>query len=80
VVLDAELHLRYERGRGELLVTQLAAEDDDLTPPDCFVHDIVEVRDGTLIVAGAYGSTEADLLAFADALRPVAVGEIHWER
>jgi hypothetical protein len=107
----ARLNLRYERGRGELLVTQLAAEDDDLTPPDCFVHDgtayhswegrcrsartprgrlvtlvdinapsLVEVRDGTLIVAGAYGSTEADLLELADALRPVDVSEIDWER
>src|ERR671912_756446 len=35
----ARINLRYERGGGELLVTQLAAEDDDLTPPDCFVHD-----------------------------------------
>ena len=107
----ARLNLRYERGGGELLVTQLAAEDDDLAPPECFIHagtayhswkgpcrsartprgrlvtlvhinapSLVEVRDGTLIVAGAYGSTEADLLALADALRPVGVGEIHWER
>ena len=39
------------------------------------------VRDGTLIVAGAYAPAgEADLLAFADALRPVAVEDIHWER
>lgn len=107
----AQLHLRYEHGGGELLVSQVAAEDDDLTPPDCFLHDgtsyhswegpcrsartprgrlvtladinqpsLVEVRDGTLIVAGAYGSTEADLLALADALRPIDVADIHWER
>jgi hypothetical protein len=108
-----ELHLRYERGGGELLVTQVAADADDLTPPDCDFHDgtpyvawrgpcrtartprgrsvtiadmsigvtsLVEVRAGTLIVAGAYGAGEADLLAFADALRPVAVEDIHWER
>src|SRR5688572_2739768 len=35
----AQLHLQYERGGGELLVTQVAAEDDDLTPPGCFVHE-----------------------------------------
>jgi hypothetical protein len=106
-----ELNLRYERGRGELLVSQLAADDDDLTPPECFLHDgtsthswegpcraartpqgrvvtladmsqtsLVEVRYGTLVVAGAYGGTEADLLALSDAFEPVDVGDIHWER
>jgi hypothetical protein len=110
----SELHLRYERGGGELLVSQVAAEDDDLTPPRCDFHDgtpfvawegpcrsartprgrvvtavemqtgvpsVVEVRDGTLIVAGAYvPAGEADLLALADALRPVDVEDIGWER
>jgi hypothetical protein len=105
------LHLTYARGRGELLVSQVAAEDDDLTPPACFLHDgtpyhawdgpcraartprgrlvtladidrpsLAEVRDGTLIVAGAYGAGAADLLAIADALEPVDVADIHWER
>lgn len=105
------LNLAYARGRGELLVSQVAAEDDDLTPPACFLHDgtpyhawegpcraartprgrlvtlahinrptLVEARDGTLIVAGAYGATEADLLALADALEPVDVADFHWER
>ena len=111
---DAKLHLGYERGGGELSVTQVAAEDDDLTPPQCELHDgtpfhawdgpcrtartprgrlatlvemqigvlsLVDVRDGTLIVAAAHAPAgEADLLALADALRPVDVGEIHWER
>jgi hypothetical protein len=106
-----ELDLRYERGGGLLLVSQLAAEDDDLTPPDCSLHDgtiyqawqgpcraartprgrlvtladiaqqnLFEVRDGTLIVASAYGAREDDLLALADALEPVDVDDIHWER
>ena len=110
----SELNLQYERGGGDLLVSQGAAEDDDLTPPQCDFHDgtpfvswdgpcrsartprgrlvavvemqigvrsIVDIRDGTLIVAGAYAPAgEADLLALADALRPVAVEDIHWER
>ena len=110
----SELHLQYERGGGDLLVSQVAAEDDDLTPPQCDFHDgtpyhawrgacrsartprgravamvemqtgvpsMVDVRDGTLIVAGAYAPAgEADLLALADGLRPVAVEDIHWER
>jgi hypothetical protein len=110
----SKLHLRYERGGGELLVTQVASDADDVTPPDCFLHDgtpyvawdgpcraartprgrpvtladmsigvtsLIEIRDGTLIVAGAYAPAgEADLLALADALRPVAVEDIHWER
>ena len=108
-----KLHLRYERGGGELLVTQVAADADDVTPPDCHLHDgtpyiawsgpcrtvrtvrgrpvtlaemqtgvtsLVEVRDGTLIVAGAYRAGEPELLALADDLRPVAVEDIHWER
>ncbi len=108
-----ELHLRYERGGGQLLVTQVAAEADDVTPPECHLHDgtpyvawsgpcraahtpggrpvtlaemsigvtsLFEVRAGTLIVAGAYGAGEADLLVLADALRPVDVAEMHWER
>ena len=92
----------------------MAAEDDDLTPPRCELHDgtpfhawygpcrsartprgrvvavmemqtgvpsFAAVRDGTLIVAGAYvPAGEADLLALADALQPVAVEDIHWER
>jgi hypothetical protein len=111
---SAELNLRYERGGGEVLVSQVAAvADDDVTPPQCDLHDgtpyvawdgpcrdartpqgrlvtladmsigvtsLVEVRDGTLIVAGEYGGTEADVLAFADDLRPVAIEDIHWER
>jgi hypothetical protein len=45
------------------------------------VSSMVDVRDGTLIVAGAYAPAgEADVLALADALRPVAVEDIHWER
>jgi len=107
----AQLHLAYARGPGELLVTQVAADGDDLAPPDCFLHagtsyhswegpcrtartprgrlvtladinqpSLVEVRDGTLIVAGAYGSGESDLLALADALRPISVRDVHWER
>ena len=41
----------------------------------------LDVRDGTLIVASARApADEADLLALADALRPVDVDEIHWER
>ena len=105
------LHLEYRRGGGDLLVSQVAAEDDDVTPPRCRLHDgtqfhawdgpcraartpggravtladiaqpsLVEVRSGTLIVAGAYGAGEADLLALADALRPVDLGDVHWER
>ena len=111
---DPALHLGYERGGGELSVNQVVAEDDDVTPPQCHVHDgtpfhawagpcrsartprgrlvavvemqigrpaFVDVRDGTLIVASALAPAgEADLLALADALRPVDVGEIHWER
>ncbi len=110
----AELNLRYERGGGDLLVSQVAAADDDLTPPHCELHagtpfhawygpcrsartprgrvvavmemqtnvpSMADVRDGTLIVAGAYAPAgEADVLALADALRPVAVEDIHWER
>jgi hypothetical protein len=107
-----KLNLAYSRGGGELLVSQVAAEDDDLVRPACFVHDgtsyhawegacrsartprgrlvtlaeinvptMLEVRDGTLIVASAYAPAgEADLLALADALRPVDVADIHWER
>ncbi len=109
-----ELNLHYERGGGDLLVSQLAARDDDLTPPRCELHSgtpfhawygpcrsartprgrvvavmemqtgvpsMADVRAGTLIVAGAYTPAgEADLLALADALRPVAVEDIHWER
>jgi hypothetical protein len=105
------LNLAYRRGRGDLLVTQVAAEDDDVTPPECALHDgtqyhawtgpcraartpggrlvtlaaiaqpnLVQIREGTLIVAGSYGATEGDLLALADALEPVDVDEIHWER
>ncbi len=51
-----------------------------MTLVDINAPSLVEVRDGTLIVAGAYGSTEADLLELADALRPVDVDDIHWER
>ena len=41
----------------------------------------LDVRDGTLIVASAHAPAgEADLLALADALRPVDVDDIHWER
>lgn len=110
----ARLHLRYERGGGELLVTQIASEADDVTPPGCDLHDgtstaswdgpcraartpggrlatladlrtgvtsLIEVRDGTLIVASAYAPAgEPELLALADALRPAAVEDIHWER
>ena len=36
---DPELNLRYERGGGELSVSQVVAEDDDLTPPQCQAHD-----------------------------------------
>jgi hypothetical protein len=105
------LHLAYARGRGDLLVTQVAAEDDDITPPECALHDgtphhawmgpcraartpggrvvtladitqpsLIQIREGTLVVAGAYGGAEADLLALADALEPVAVDDVHWER
>jgi hypothetical protein len=93
---------------------QVAAEDDDLTPPHCELHDgtpfhawygpcrsastpqgrpavlvemqtgvpsLVEVRDGTLIVAAAHApADEPDLLALADALGQVDVADIHWER
>jgi hypothetical protein len=34
-----KLHLRYERGGGELLVTEVASDADDVTPPDCRLHD-----------------------------------------
>jgi hypothetical protein len=45
------------------------------------VPSLAQVRGGTLIVASAYAPAgEADLLALADALRPVEVGDIHWER
>jgi len=111
---NPELNLRYERGGGELSVSQVVAEDDDLTPPQCQAHDgtpfhawhgpcrsartprgrlvavvemqigvpsFLDVRDGTLIVASARApADEGDLLALADALRPVDVDEIHWER
>jgi hypothetical protein len=30
---------RYERSGGELLVTQVASAADDVTPPDCDLHD-----------------------------------------
>ena len=33
-----------------------------------------------LVVANSWHAMEADLLAYADALRPVRAGEIHWER
>ena len=106
-----ELNLAYARGRGDLLVAQVAADGDDLEPPDCLLHNgtsyhawegpcrsartprgrlvtladintpsLVEVRGGTLIVAGAYGAGEAELLALADALEPVDVEDLHWER
>jgi hypothetical protein len=107
------LHLAYERGGGELSVTQVAADADDVTPPRCELHDgtpyvgwygpcrtartprgrlvtladmsigvtsLVEVREGTLIVAGAYRAGEPELLALSDDLRPVDVEDIHWER
>ena len=110
----SQLNLQYERGGGDLLVSQVAAADDDLTPPRCALHagtsshawdgpcrsartplgrvvavmemhtdvpSLAEVRDGTLIVTGAYAPAgEADLLALADALRPTAVEDIHCER
>jgi hypothetical protein len=41
---------------------------------------LLAVRDGTLIVAGSWEAQEADLLAYADALRPVAAGDVDWER
>jgi hypothetical protein len=41
---------------------------------------LLAVRDGTLVVAGSWHATEADLLAYADSLRPVPAREIHWER
>lgn len=44
------------------------------------VTSLVEVRDGTLIVAGAYRAGEPDLLALADAQEPVDVEDLHWER
>jgi hypothetical protein len=111
---EPELHLRYARSGGDLLVSEVAAAGDDVTPPHCELHDgtpfhawdgpcraartpqgrvvalaelqtgvasLVEVREGTLIVAGAYApATEADLLALADDLRRTAVEDIHWER
>jgi hypothetical protein len=89
----------------------VAAHDDDVTPPQCHLHDgtqfhawegpcraartrggrevtlatiaqpsLFEVRDGTLIVAGDYGAGEAELLALADALEPVDLDDVHWER
>lgn len=113
-VLDGpfpRLQLAYGRGGGELLVAQVPAEDDDLTPPFCAVHDgtpsiawrgpcraartprgrlvtladiaqpsLLQIREGTLIVAGAYGAPEADLLVLADALERTPVDEVHWER
>ena len=110
----AKVHLRYRRRGGELLVSQVAAEGDVVTPPRCALHDgtpfhawdgpcrsaltpsgrvvalaemqigalsLVEVRDGTLIVAAAYAPAgERDLLALSDALEPVDVRDIDWER
>jgi hypothetical protein len=105
------VHVTYERDGRTLFVSQHATRDDDVTPPDCAVHDgtrfsawdgpcraartpagrtvtlartpdpsLLAVRDGTLIVAGSHEATEADLLALADALAPVDVADIGWER
>ena len=41
---------------------------------------LLAIRDGTLIVARSWRATEADLLAYADALRPVSVRDVDWER
>ena len=41
---------------------------------------LLQVRDGTLIVARSRQGTEADLLAYADALRPVPLDDLDWER
>ena len=41
---------------------------------------LLAVRDGTLVVAGSWQATEADLLAYADALRPVDARDVDWER
>jgi len=39
-------------------------------------RSLLSVRDGTLIVAGSWEPQEADLLAYADALRPVDAGDV----
>ncbi len=41
---------------------------------------LLAVVDGTLIVAGSHEATEDDLLAYGDALAPVAPGELDFER
>jgi len=109
--LFPKLGLEYARGGGHLLVTEVAADEDDVTPPSCHLHDgtqfhswegpcriartprgrlvtladiaqpsLIEVRSGTVIVAGAYGTGEAELLDLADALEPVDLDDVHWER
>ncbi len=35
----AKLHLEYEREGGELSLTQVASDADDVTPPRCELHD-----------------------------------------